>query len=199
MGRPQRTHIPGIPIIIRQQGHNRMPCFLDGEDYLYFKELITADSSRFDGQLLGWAILPDAWWLVVMSGQKDISAWVQQFSQSYVRHNNRKYARCGTLWAGRYARALVQPVPERLSTCRHLIEQRIFQSLALEPALWPWVNTNLLPRLAATPDDIRYLDQCISSGLAYGDPGFHADITAKTGLSTTPARRGRPRKSKVQA
>lgn len=193
--------LPGIPQLLSQRGHNRLPCFLEGADYEFFLETLQASAEMAENTLHAAVLLPQAYWVLASPGTPDgIGRMIQRTGRCYVRFCNRKYRREGTLWAGRYQACLVEPSDEAMDQCmKYLVETPERSGVTAAGALWPWAYYQNDPPSPAAPrlddDSYRQVTRILRMGLVLGSEAFCDRIAVESGLRTTPGVRGRPRKS----
>ena len=201
MGRPNRFLLPGMPQLLRQRGHNRLPCFLEGADYEYFMETLRTSAEMAETSIHAAVLLPHAYWVLARPGTPDgIGRMIQRTGRCYVRFCNRKYRREGTLWAGRYQACLVEPSDEAMGNClQYLRETPERSGLTAAGTPWPWSYFDEdLPAVSASPldaDGYRHVTTVLRMGLVLGSNAFCEKVATESGLKTTPGVRGRPRKS----
>lgn len=203
MGRPTRFKLPGIPQLITQRGHNRLPCFLDGADYHFFKDTLWASADLSCVTLHGVLMLPQAYWVLASPLAPDsISRMIQRTGRCYVRHCNNKYRREGTLWAGRYQACLVEPTDAVMGRCADFLAATPRRAGLTAPGnQWPWLFLDM-PCSSGGPggdngdDEASYeqISSVLQMGLVLGSDTFCHQIARQVGVKTTPGLRGRPQK-----
>ena len=201
MGRPTRFRLPGIPQLISQRGHNRLPCFLDGSDYSEFKQALwdSADVSRC--RIHALLMLPQAYWVLARPEEEDsIARMIQRTGRCYVRHCNAKYRREGTLWAGRYQACLVEPGHGYMQNCTDYLAATPARSgMVATGTRWPWLflDEALEAKMHDSIEDEQYeeVNNVLKMGLVLGSAGFRRKIARDCGIRTEPGTRGRPRKN----
>ena len=195
MGRPRRFRLPDIPQLVSQRGHNRLPCFIDGNDFQLFKETLHESASRYDCRVEALLLLPESYWAVLLPSTEDgLALTLQRTGRLYVRHANRKYRRLGTLWAERYRACLVEPDPAWLGRVRHfLASMPKRRGMLAEGSEWPWWQSSL-PGSEAEESETHMvtIQDSLRRGLVIGSEEFLADVSERSGQSATPRRRGRP-------
>lgn len=156
MPRKARVHLPGIPLHLIQRGHYRQQCFHTSGDYLYFLGLL-----RKFGELMEVAVHA----YVLMTNHVHILAsfsptalpgeYMKAVLQGYTQYLNRRLARSGTLWEGRY-RSCPVPVERYLMICHHYIELNPVRAGMVESVTqYPWssykANAGFAEDTAVTP------------------------------------------------
>lgn len=197
MGRPTRFRLAGIPQLITQRGHNRLPCFIDGEDYSLFRDILTESAELADCEVQALLMLPSAYWILALPAEPDsVARMIQRTGRCYVRHCNEKYRREGTLWAGRYRACLVEPKKVPLSHCLAYIENTPARNgVVAAGTQWPWMFVDGgLKGGKATGHQAEFdaISSSLEKGLVYGSEVFRREIAEVAGVRTEPGLRGRP-------
>lgn len=200
MGRPTRFKLPGIPQLISQRGHNRLPCFLDGSDYQEFKNILKESAQLASCDISALLMLPGAYWVLARPDDKSgIAQMIQRTGRCYVRYCNEKYRREGTLWASRYRACLVEPSADIIANCLNFLHHMPARAQVVpEGSPWPWFFVE-----GATEQSVAELDEAVfetissmlDKGLVYGSGAFRKRISEQEGIRTEPGVRGRPRKT----
>jgi putative transposase len=159
MPRQARSVIPEVPLHITQRGNNRQRCFFEETDFLVYLNLLHAASIEADCEVHAYVLMTNHVHLLVSPTNEHGPAMLMKFlGERYVQYVNRRYARTGTLWEGRYHSCLVQS--ERyLMVCQRYIELNPVRAcLVSEPANYPWSsyqhNAHGLDSKLVTPHDL---------------------------------------------
>ena len=198
MGRPSRFRLPGIPQLITQRGHNRLPCFLDGADYSEFKKILDVSADSSGCEVLALLMVPNAYWVLAKPKEKDsVTRMIQRTGRCYVRYCNAKYRREGTMWASRYKACLIEPEPDSLRHCAAYLKQTPTRAGIVAPGIsWPWLfqeeEHGECGRIE-NDDAFREISSMLDKGLVYGSIDFRMRIASDTGIRTGPGLKGRPR------
>ncbi|HMM84485.1 MAG: transposase [Gammaproteobacteria bacterium] len=139
MARLPRLAVAGALHLVVQQGHNRQPVFVDDVDrQTYLASL--HDVLRAHGVAMhGYALLDTEVWLVLQPVEAAaLSRTMQALGRRFVAAVNRRHARRGTLWDGRF-RATVFDAPTQLvDVLVHLETKPVDAGLASSAGDWPW-------------------------------------------------------------
>lgn len=200
MGRPARFQIAGIPQLISQRGHNRLPCFVAGDDFTAFSELLAESAAQYNCQILALVMVPESYWiLAVPSDSTGISRMIQRTGRCFVRHSNTKYRREGTLWASRYSACLVEPSTPTLRQCSGFLRSLPTRKGIVAPGSeWPWMNFDeSLPEPGETEQGCsdtthQHILSVLKSGLVLGSETFQRSLASSRGIKVAAARPGRP-------
>lgn len=116
MGRLPRLVIPGQAHYVIQRGHNGQAVFADEADRRAFLACLR-DAARDSALALHAYALneADVHLLVTPPEEAALSRAIQQLGRRYVSAYNRRHARRGTLWDGRFRCGVVEPGPHRLA------------------------------------------------------------------------------------
>jgi putative transposase len=139
MPRPRRVVLPSVPLHIIQRGNNRLPCFVSPEDYRVYLDMLRECAFDCDCALHAYVLMSNHVHLLLSPGDDDgASTLMQRLGRRYVAYFNRRHARTGTLWEGRFRSSLVQD--ERyLMICHRYIELNPVRACMVEsPADYPW-------------------------------------------------------------
>lgn len=200
MARIKRYQLADVSYLVSQRGHNRLPCFYDGEDYLTFVEALKRLSASHGCELHSWSLIPDGYWILLTpSTATGVSGLMQTLGRLYVRYVNRKYGRTGTVWSSRYRACLIEPDSAAFNDALRFIDTAAYRNLVVEEEdQWPWQAPTVATASREDEEPIFLsIEAALSSGLAYGSAAFLQNIETTTTLRTTPLKRGRPHKLKL--
>lgn len=115
MARLPRLAVSGLVHLVTLAGHNRQPVFLDDDDRRRFLAALREAVLPRGVAVLGWALADDHVHLLLRpEAAADLGSAMQALGRRYVAGFNHRHGRSGTLWAGRYRAAVVQPGPALL-------------------------------------------------------------------------------------
>ena len=166
MARLARLYVPKQPQHVILRGLDQQPAFVDEQDYELFVDCLKAASRDHHLDIHAYVLMPGAVQLLVTpSDETSLPKAMQAVGRRYVAHFNRRYARRGTLWEGRYratviegeryfllasrvielcpVRAQLVGVPEdyRWSSYRHHIGLTVDSLVTDHPLYWSLGNT----------------------------------------------------------
>jgi putative transposase len=139
MPRQPRPIVPEVPIHIIQRGNNRLKCFFVDADFLVYLDLLQYAALKGDCDVHAYVLMSNHIHLLVTSKDKyGPASMMKSLGERYVQYINRRHARSGTLWGGRYRSCLVQS--ERyLMVCHRYIELNpVRAEMVTHPAIYPW-------------------------------------------------------------
>jgi putative transposase len=166
MARLARLYVPEQPQHVILRGLDQQPAFVDDQDYELFIDCLKAASRDHRLSIHAYVLMPGAVQLLVTpSDEASLPKAMQAVGRRYVAHFNRRYARRGTLWEGRYRATVIEgeryfllasrvvetcPVREQLcvlpqdyrwSSCRHHSGLTIDSLVTDHPLYWSLGNT----------------------------------------------------------
>jgi putative transposase len=222
MARLARLCIPGWPHLVLQRGHNGQPAFHDDTDRALYRRLLQEAALAHGLKVHAYALLDDEVRLLATPASADaLSATIQAIGRRYVAVFNRRHARRGSLWDGRFRGTVVQP-EQHLLECMCFVEGATggdvqappwssaahhlgikADPLVTEPVqFWALGNTPFdreaayreLWKQALTESQRKKIVSAAATGWPLGNEAFVAQLSECTSRRLTPLARGRPRK-----
>ena len=222
MARLPRAEVPGWPQLVQQRSHDGVPWIRDEVDGLRALADLKEVSAAAGVQVHAYAIVAEQMLLLVTpDAPAGVSRMMQAFGRRYVGAFNRRHARAGTLWAGRYRSAMLDPAHFLLdamvmvdalgagrvgglafTSLAHHLGQGAERWLVDHSAYWALGNTPFERHLSWARRVELGLDAAIRdrllAGLRGGWPIISGEqvsvLEAAAGRRLAPARRGRPKK-----
>lgn len=120
MARPPRLQFPGAVYHVTARGNEQRPIFRDDRDRRQYLDRIAHYRERFRFQLLAYCLMTNHVHLAVRSGAVPLSRVMAGLQSSYTQWFNRRHARVGHLFQGRYKAFLVQEDRYLLALIRYV-------------------------------------------------------------------------------
>jgi putative transposase len=218
VARLPRLVVPGHTHYVIQLGHSQRPVFVDAEDQQAYLLVLREAARAEQVQLHAYAMMANEVQLLATPAQAlSLGRLVQAVGRSYVSAYNRRHGGYGTLWAGRFRCAVLQPGVERLNamlvmdglpkdaattSCGQRQGTCPEPWLADPPEFWQLGNTpfereaayhRLLTQHPRTADVDR-LRLAALGGWAVGSASFVAQLEQQHARPVRPRQRGRPRR-----
>jgi putative transposase len=109
MARLARLYVPDQPQHVILRGLDQQPAFVDDQDYELFIDCLKAAARDHHLAVHAWVLMPGAVQLLATpSDESSLPKAMQAVGRRYVAHFNRRYARRGTLWEGRYRATVIE-------------------------------------------------------------------------------------------
>jgi putative transposase len=139
MPRPRRAVLPSIPLHVIQRGNNRAPCFQLQNDYLIYLDMLRECAFDAGCAVHAYVLMTNHVHLLLSPDTTDsASTMMQRLGQRYVQYFNRRHARTGTLWEGRFRSSPVQDERYFLICQRYIELNPVRANMVDAPADYPW-------------------------------------------------------------
>jgi putative transposase len=139
MARLARLYVPEQPQHVILRGLDRQPAFVDDQDYELFVECLRTASRDHQLAIHAYALMPGAVHLLVTPrDEASLPKAMQAVGRRYVAHFNRRYARRGTLWEGRYRATVIEGERYFLLASRVVEMAPVRAQLAANPQDYKW-------------------------------------------------------------
>ena len=139
MPRPRRLVLPSVPLHIIQRGNNRNPCFTHQNDYLVYLDMLRECALDSGCAVHAYVLMSNHVHLLLSPDDgASVSTMMRRLGQRYVQYFNRRHARTGTLWEGRFRSCLIQD-DRYFLICHRYIELNPVRACMVDaPADYPW-------------------------------------------------------------
>jgi putative transposase len=139
MPRQPRLILPGVPVHIVQRGNDRMRCFREDGDFVFYRAQLRTLSRKFSCAIHAYCLMPNHVHLLVTPDvAPGCAGLMKELSQRYASHFNRKYGRTGTLWEGRFRSCIVDSTSYVLACYRYIELNPVRAGIVAHPSLYPW-------------------------------------------------------------
>ncbi|MFT3812414.1 MAG: transposase [Acidovorax sp.] len=139
MARLPRLTAPGFVHHVLQRGNNRQPIFIDAADFETMLALLTEQAQKMQVAVHAYVLMDNHFHLLATPQTADgLPLMMQAVGRSYVRYFNRRHARTGTLWEGRYRSTVVQPERHLLACMAYIDLNPVRAGVAAQAADYRW-------------------------------------------------------------
>ena len=139
MARLPRLTLPGHLHHVIQRGNNRQPIFQDGEDFQAMLALLADNALQHGVAVHAYVLMDNHFHLLVTPPSADaLPQMMQAVGRRYVQYFNRRHARTGTLWEGRYRSTVLQADKYLLPCMVYLDLNPVRAGLVANAADYPW-------------------------------------------------------------
>jgi putative transposase len=143
MPRQARLVLPDVALHVRQRGHNRNACFWDETDRLVYLSLLYELAKETACAVHAYVLMTNHVHLLLTPRDADSCArLMRNLGQRYVQFVNRRYARSGTLWEGRYRSCLVDSAEYVLGCHRYIELNPVRAGMVASPSAYRWSSHN---------------------------------------------------------
>jgi len=139
MPRRGRLIIAGMPLHVVQRGINRSACFAADQDRSSYLFHLGRALTRFNCSLHAYCLMTNHVHLLLTA--RDDSGCAQlmkHVGQLHTQYMNRKYARSGSLWEGRFRSSVVQSEDYLLACYRYIELNPVRAALVSRPLDHEW-------------------------------------------------------------
>ena len=151
MSRPLRIEFPGAVYHVTARGDRREPIFDDDGDRERFLLILGQALDRFDAQCLAYCLMGNHYHLVLFTREGNLSRLMRQLNGVYTQAYNRRHAKVGHLFQGRFKAILVDRDAYLLTLCRYVERNPVAANIVAQPHEWPWSSCRAHLLLDATP------------------------------------------------
>jgi putative transposase len=216
MARQHRLVIPGLAHLVSLPALAGVQPFAEAADRARFLAILRDTAAGEAIQVHAYALLAgELRLLATPTAGPGLARWMQAIGRRYVSTYNRGHARSGTLWAGRFRSAALEPGPWTLTALRYvdgasaehgatsaahrcgglrtapIVDPQEYWSLGNTP----FDRESAYTRTLAEPldeADVAHLRRCLVGGWVCGSEAFVRSLAASAGNRASPRRRGRP-------
>jgi putative transposase len=145
MPRHPRLSFVGLPLHVVQRGNDRQRCFVVDADYEMYLRVLREAVHLHGVQVHAYVLMTNHVHLLATPGAAgSMSRIMQSIGARYVRYFNRRHARTGTLWEGRYKACLVATDEHFLAACRYIDLNPVRAGIVRHPVDYRWSSYRAL-------------------------------------------------------
>jgi len=139
MPRPNHLVVAGYPHQIIQRGNNRQAIFFEDADRRFFRSALGEALDAHQCALHAYVLMTNHVHLLITPQRGEgVACLMQSLGRRYVGYINRRYARTGTLWEGRFKSTIVD-AEDYVLACYRYIEANPVRARMVEGARdHPW-------------------------------------------------------------
>ena len=138
MPRQKRNTCPGLIRHITARGNGRMKIFEDSRSCGLFLALLGDVVQDFEIRCWNYCVMPNHYHLTLEPTLPNLSAAMQRLDGDYARWWNRRHARVGHVFQGRFDDQIVQREGYLLNVCRYVALNPVRAGLVKRPEDWRW-------------------------------------------------------------
>ena len=139
MPRSKRLALAGIPLHITQRGVNHTAIFVDDDDRWHYMALLARTIRDYSLAMHAYVLMDNHVHLLMSADVENaVSAGMRQLGQCYVQAFNRRHARSGALWQGRFKSSLVDSDRYLLAVYRYIELNPVRAGMVDDPRRYRW-------------------------------------------------------------
>jgi len=151
MPRPLRIQFPGAVYHVMNRGNGRQAIFEDAADARRFMARLEEIAAPLDWRFHAYCLMTNHYHFVLQTPQANLSAGMQALAARYTQDFNRRHARDGQLFRGRFHAILVEAESYLVPLVRYVVLNPVLAGLAADPAAWRWSSYRATAGTAAAP------------------------------------------------
>lgn len=152
MARQPRLIVPDVALHIVQRGVDRGDCFREETDRVVYLSLLRELCRETACAVHAYCLMTNhVHLLLTPSSGRGPSTLMRKLGQRYVPYFNRRYARTGTLWEGRFKSCLVESARYVLGCHRYIECNPVRAGMVNTPATYPWSSYRANAGLSTDP------------------------------------------------
>lgn len=138
MARPLRLQLPDAIYHVSARGNERAAIFRGDGDRRHFLELLANAVKDEHWRVLCYCLMTNHYHLLVQTPFPTLSRGMRQLNGVYAQSFNRRHARVGHLFQGRFGARIVQADEHLLVTVRYVVRNPVRARLCADPGEWRW-------------------------------------------------------------
>ncbi len=133
------------------RGNRKASVFEDDEDRRGFLSIVGEATERFDVACYAFCLMGNHYHLVVTTPHGNLSAAMRQVNGRYAQASNRRYARTGHLFEGRFRSIVVESEAYLRDLARYVALNPVRAGLVTDPSSWAWSSYRATAGLEPPP------------------------------------------------
>ncbi|MCX7193048.1 MAG: transposase [Proteobacteria bacterium] len=151
MARPLRIEYPGALYHVTSRGNGRAPIYLDDEDREQFLATYAEMTLRMNWRCHAYCLMDNHYHLLIETPEGNLSKGMRQLNGVYTQRFNRRHARTGHVFEGRYKAILVERDSHLKELCRYVVLNPVRAGMVKQPGQWRWSSYSATLGVAANP------------------------------------------------
>ena len=151
MARPLRIEFGGALYHITSRGDRREAIYEDDEDRESFLGTLAEVVERFNWLCHAYCLMSNHYHLVVETADGNLSKGMRQLNGVFTQATNRRHARSGHLFQGRFKGILVDKDDYLLELTRYVVLNPVRARMVEQPGDWPWSSYRAMVGDAVVP------------------------------------------------
>ncbi len=151
MSRPLRLEFAGALYHVTSRGDRREDIFVDDEDREAWLLTLSQCCARFHWIVHAWCQMTNHYHLVIETPLANLSAGMRQLNGVYTQAYNRRHARVGHVFQGRFKAILVDRDAYLLELLRYVVLNPVRAGMVAQTHEWPWSSYHAMMGNALAP------------------------------------------------
>jgi len=138
MARRPRLQIKGAIYHVMSRGNRKSPIYDDAVDHQRFLDIVAIAAERYDVRVLADVEMSNHYHLVLDTPRGTLSPAMRYINGVYTQHVNRRHARTGHVFEGRFVSRLIGDDRYLRTVVRYVAMNPVVAGLVANPEDWPW-------------------------------------------------------------
>ena len=138
MARPLRIEFSGAVYHVTSRGNARQHIVVDDRDRSQFLAVLAHVIDRYGWLCHAYCLMDNHYHLLLETPQANLSLGMRQLNGRYTQGYNRRHARVGHLFQGRFTAILVEKEAHLLELCRYVVLNPVRANMVSHPRRWAW-------------------------------------------------------------
>jgi len=138
MARPLRLEFAGALYHLTARGNAQAIIFIDDADRHLFLDLLGKEIAQQRWRCFAYCLMDNHYHLLIETPEPNLVAGMRRFNGAYTQAFNRRHARVGHLFQGRYKSIVVDKESYGLELCRYLVLNPVRAGMVKWPEQWRW-------------------------------------------------------------
>lgn len=151
MSRPLRIEFPGALYHLTARGDRQEPIFDDDGDRRALLDVLASALDRFDACCFAYCLMGNHYHFVLQTRRANLSRCMRHVNGVYSQRYNRRHAKVGHLFQGRFNAVLVDSDAYLLEVCRYVDLNPVRAGMVTFPQDWRWSSYRAHAGLVAPP------------------------------------------------
>lgn len=151
MSRPLRLELSGGLYHVTSRGDRREDIFVDDVDRETWLETLAQCCERYNWVIHAWCQMTNHYHLIVETAEGNLSAGMRHLNGVYTQKLNRRHARVGHVFQGRFKGILVERDSYLLELARYIVLNPVRASMVKNVRQWKWSSYPAMVGAAPRP------------------------------------------------
>ncbi len=151
MARPLRIEFVGVLYHITSRGDGREDIYLDDADRELFMAVLGEACELFNWSTHSWRLMTNHYHLLVETPDSNLSKGMRYLNGVYTQRFNRRHARVGHVFQGRFKSILAEKDAYLLELARYIVLNPVRAAMVENAEQWAWSSYRVMAGAAACP------------------------------------------------
>jgi len=152
MARPLRIEYAGAIYHVTSRGDRQEDIYLDEDDREIWLDVFEQVCSRFNWRCHAWCLMDNHYHIVIETIEGNLSQGMRQLNGVFTQKTNKKHARVGHVFQGRYKAILVQKDAHLLELARYVVLNPVRAHMVNDTSEWPWSSYQAMVNYSVAPN-----------------------------------------------